>query len=116
MPLTNQDKREMLEIFSECLQGTKNAKGKFDVSLLHSKIHTKILSLREDKPEREMPKVGKRVLWLSFEPNRKFEIFPARWGNTHSDRLDWEAGLMFSDLDIALAEKKCADLNEILRR
>ena len=86
------------------------------MSCLSIAIKAKASSLPEDKPEREMPKVGERVLWLSLETNRKFEIFPAKWGNTHSDRLDWEAGLMFSDLDIALAEKKCAELNEILRR
>lgn len=114
--MTNQDKREMLEIFSECLQGTKNAMGKFDVSLLHSKIHTKILSLREDKPEREMLLDDKKYLYIDVGLKNAFVISEDSWFGTSVDELRWKNGRAFLLSERALAEKKCAELNEILRR
>lgn len=71
----------------------------------------------EDKPKREMPKMGETYLCISSSSSEDpFELSEYEWTNHDTDIDRWKNGRAFLLSERALAEKKVAELNEILRR
>lgn len=108
--MTNQDKREVLEM----LVGIYQRNG---ADVLANMFRREVSKLPKNKPEREMPLDGGTYLFIVNNDKFGFTVIEDIWNKHYSYNKDlWNSGRVFLLSERALAEKKCAELNEILRR
>lgn len=123
--LSNQDKKEMLEMIAKVAENSKT-KGTLDYQngdwhLIEAQkfinnLRSEASSLPQDKPERKMPEIGEKYLVIEdYTSSIPFQISKTTWnGHTYDIRL-WRNSRAFLISERELAEKKCAELNKILK-
>lgn len=106
--LSNQDKKEVLEMIAECVRNAT------DMRDLAEGLSSKASSLLEDKPYRKMPSIGDSAIYLNRDRN-PFALSEAIWYGTAADKNAWSNGFFFSLSERELAEKKVEELNRVLK-
>lgn len=109
--MNNQDKKEILKIIASCAWSEQDEI--FNPKIFRTRLEICAESVSLDKPERKMPpENGEHYLEIT-KASDKFIVFENSWVSSWDD--SWGNPYCYHLSERELAEKKCEELNRVLK-